>query len=53
MKFGRNPDAELENTDPFINLSAKLTYGGKVHYVTLANFSKESTILNAIMSISC
>ena len=52
LKFGRNPDAELENTDPFINLSAKLTYGGKVHYVTLANFSKESTILNAIMSIS-
>ena len=39
-KFGFDISQTLTNADPFINLSLKLTYDGKSHYVTLANISK-------------
>lgn len=39
-KFGFNIGQTLTNADPFINLSLKITYDGKSHYLTLANISK-------------
>ena len=51
-KFGSKQENMLKDSDPFINLSAKLTYEGNVQYVTLATFSKESTMITAIANIS-
>lgn len=39
-KFGFDVSQTLTNADPFINLSLKITYDGKSHYLTLANISK-------------
>lgn len=50
-KFGQKRDQQLSSAEPFINLSAKLTYNDKVHYITLATFSKQDTIIKAIANI--
>lgn len=43
-KYGFDESLTLESGNLFINLSAKLTLGSKVHYVTLATFGTEDKI---------
>jgi len=38
-KIGFDKTKTLKNGDLFINISAKLTYGNKIHYITLASFA--------------
>ena len=47
-KENEDEDAELNDGEPFINLSAKLEYDGTYHYVTLATFAKEDKIVENI-----
>jgi len=39
-KFGFDSEKTLKSGDLFVNISAKLTFNGKTHYVTLATLSK-------------
>lgn len=52
LKFGQDQSEQLSEKDPFVNLSAKLSFGGKSHYITLATLGRHQTILNAIANIS-
>lgn len=47
-KFGDDPNKRLSENDPFINLSAKLSYKGQTHYITLSSLSAQGTLEDAI-----
>ena len=44
-KKGFDNSLMIEQTKPFINLSAKLTWDGKTHYITLATLGTQEKIL--------
>lgn len=47
-KYNDDITRHLKNGSPFINLSAKLKFGGAEHYITLATFGSKETILENI-----
>lgn len=51
-KHGFDEKSTLANGELFVNLSAKLTYGQKTHYVTLATLGKQSKIIEKATSLN-